>query len=148
MSNDKKRYKVGGSGIIHEVVDGEVIIIDIDTGAYYSLEGAGGRIWEDLSASATVGETVSDLLAHFDATAEEAEDAVHKLVLNLMENGLLVEADSNGTPRAAKNPPMATSGDKRPRLGSCELNKYTDMAEMLAIDPIHQVEETGWPNRN
>jgi hypothetical protein len=26
------------------------------------------------------------------------------------------------------------------------LTKYTDMKELLLLDPIHEVDETGWPN--
>jgi len=27
------------------------------------------------------------------------------------------------------------------------LERYTDMQELLLIDPIHDVDETGWPRR-
>jgi hypothetical protein len=26
------------------------------------------------------------------------------------------------------------------------LNKYTDMQDLLLLDPIHEVDERGWPN--
>ena|SRR6476660_8869681 len=29
-----------------------------------------------------------------------------------------------------------------------ELHKYTDMQELLLVDPIHEVAEEGWPFRN
>jgi hypothetical protein len=28
------------------------------------------------------------------------------------------------------------------------LHKYTDMEELLLLDPIHDVDETGWPNKS
>ena len=27
------------------------------------------------------------------------------------------------------------------------LQKYSDMQDLLLIDPVHEVDETGWPNR-
>jgi hypothetical protein len=27
-----------------------------------------------------------------------------------------------------------------------KLSKYTDMEDLLALDPIHEVDEMGWPN--
>ena len=27
------------------------------------------------------------------------------------------------------------------------LHRYTDMADFMLVDPIHEVEETGWPNQ-
>ena len=27
------------------------------------------------------------------------------------------------------------------------VDRYNDMRELLLLDPIHDVEETGWPNR-
>jgi hypothetical protein len=27
------------------------------------------------------------------------------------------------------------------------LNKYTDMQELLLLDPVHEVSEAGWPSK-
>ena len=37
---------------MHETMDGETILIHLETGAYYSLDGAGADTWELLAASA------------------------------------------------------------------------------------------------
>ena len=35
---------------------------------------------------------------------------------------------------------------KKPLFESPNLQKYTDMQAMLWLDPIYEVDETGWPN--
>ena len=35
-----------------------------------------------------------------------------------------------------------------PAFVTPELHKFTDMQELLLVDPIHEVTEEGWPLRN
>jgi hypothetical protein len=35
----------------------------------------------------------------------------------------------------------------RPVFGQPVLEKFTDMADLLLLDPIHEVGEAGWPQR-
>ncbi len=39
------------------------------------------------------------------------------------------------------DPEPATRDYEEPKLG-----KHTDMQELLLLDPVHEVGETGWPN--
>ena len=47
------RFAAAGSPIVHETLDGEVVIINLKTGTYYSLQGPGAAVWEALVAGAT-----------------------------------------------------------------------------------------------
>jgi len=35
---------------------------------------------------------------------------------------------------------------ERPPFTKPELHKFTDMQDLLLFDPIHEVDESGWPN--
>ena len=39
------RFKVNTPPVIHETLDGEVIVVNLDTGTYYSIPGTGAEIW-------------------------------------------------------------------------------------------------------
>jgi hypothetical protein len=39
----------------------------------------------------------------------------------------------------------ASNGHAKPSFNPPLLNKYSDMQELLLLDPIHDVDEAGWP---
>ena len=45
-----------GDQIVHETIDGETVVINLDSGSYYSLEGSGADLWSRLLA----GESLND----------------------------------------------------------------------------------------
>ena len=44
---------------------------------------------------------------------------------------------------------LVEAGRARPEIVglTADLGKYTDMQELLLLDPVHEVDEAGWPNR-
>jgi hypothetical protein len=131
------RYKVNEDALSHELIDGEVVIIQFDTGNYYSLAGSAATIWQRLVHSASS----SDLAALFTAAPPGAESEIAAFVNELVSEGL-VHSDPDATlaaPALPASPPGSTY--LKP-----ELNKYTDMQQLLLADPLHEVQETGWPH--
>ena len=43
-------FAVDRRRVVHETIDGEAILIHMETGFYYSLEGSGSEIWSGLVA--------------------------------------------------------------------------------------------------
>ena len=133
---NEQRYEVNRPEVVDESVDGEVLIVHLGTGNYYSARGSGEAIWQLFAA----GSTLSEVLAAINgsAPAADASTAVERFLGTLREEELL-------RPRSAEAPPV---GSAEPLSAFSEplLEKYTDMQELLLLDPIHDVEETGWPN--
>ena len=38
--------EINAPDVVHEVIDGEAIMINMTTGSYYSLDGVGAAVWE------------------------------------------------------------------------------------------------------
>ena len=53
-----------------------------------------------------------------------------------------VAFSASDEPSASSSPSVATG---RLAFEAPVLAKYTDMAQLLVLDPIHDVDETGWP---
>ena len=142
-------FEVDGRRVVYETIDGELILIDMDTGFYYSLEGAGLEIWDGLVAGRAPGEIAERLRARYEAPADAIEDAVSALVDQLQKEGLLEEACGPRPPGPAAATPRSANGaaSVRQAFDAPELRRYTDMADFMLVDPIHEVDETGWPNR-
>ncbi len=136
-------YRVDTENIMHETMDGEVVVVNLDTGAYYSFDGVGEFIWDELSKQAWRLEDMTSLVASsYEGEKEEIADGVGKFFADL-RGEKLITADENAVPAAAAD---AAGTGKTGSFAAPELQKYTDMETLLLADPIHEVESDGWPN--
>ena len=69
-------YRINSPSVIHETIDDEVVIINLDKGHYYSLDGCGSDIWLGL----TGGATPAAIAATFAGDEVEIAQAVDALV--------------------------------------------------------------------
>jgi len=124
--------------VVHETIDGETIVIDLATGTYYSLEGSGAELWAAAAAGHPPATSVPALAArHADPAGATAE--LEQFVDRLVEEGLLVES-----PGSSADLPLAV--DREAPYVPPALSVYTDMQAFLLADPLHDVEEAGWPH--
>jgi hypothetical protein len=135
-------FRLPGTHIVAESVDGEALIINLDTGSYYSAEGTADAIWSLLSQGVSVEETTARLEKAWDAKAGLIAASVREMALEFAAEGLLIPGTSEDQARAVP----ATSPAARSPFVAPELRKYTDMQELLVLDPVHEVDEEGWPN--
>ena len=138
-----ERFRVNTPKVVHETIDGEVVIIHLDTGCYYSLDGVGAVIWDRLDHGATVGETGAWLGQHYPAAQVEAAGLVVRLAGELQTEDLIVPLNDPSPAAAERAEPGAPlPASFQPPV----LRKHTDMQDLLLLDPIHEVDETGWPS--
>ena len=133
-------FRVNTPPVIHQTLDGEVIVVNLDTGTYYSITGSGTEIWAALAGGASRA-AVADALRERYAATPDAEDAVDEFVDLLVDEKLLEPVDDAVTAEPFE-PPAGSAEFVPPRL-----ERYTDMQDLLMLDPIHDVDEQGWPNR-
>lgn len=130
----EKIYSLKSSDVVSEVIHGEAIIIDMTTGCYYSMDGTACQIWEWLMEDSISPRRIAE---HFDADAGEIISELTAFLDELVEEKLLLcreaveEASSGNDTKVTYVKPV--------------LNKYTDMENLLLMDPIHDVGDQGWP---
>lgn len=129
-------YRIG-SKITHELLEGEVIAIHFDTGAYYSLRGSAARIWECLAASAGNAPAIA---ATFEGDASEVGNAVDVFLRSLAEEGLIDEQSAS-----SKSVELDNTVAKLP-FETPVFERFEDMRDLLLADPIHEVDDEGWPH--
>ncbi len=138
-------YRVNQPSVISDMIDGEVIIINMDSGTYFSLLSTGVEIWQLIQVGAAVDQIHTILASRYSAGPDEISSALADL-LNKLESEHLIapleEKKGDADIQAVLNFP--TTSEKQP-FAQPVLEKYTDMAELLLLDPIHDVNETGWP---
>jgi len=70
------------------------------------------------------------------------DDAVRDFTARLLEEGLIVPAPADNPGSPLPVPERSSVGFSTPTM-----SVYTDMEDLLLLDPIHDVDETGWPVR-
>lgn len=155
-------YRINEPTVIHQTIGGETVIIHLTSGLYYSLEGCGAEIWERLSGSdASVDAVAADLGGRFPADLGRIAEDVPAFVARLVEEDLLVPrpasdhaAASPGAPAGAAGPALpgalslaAAPADPPATYQSPRVARYDDLQDLLLLDPIHAVDEAGWPER-
>jgi hypothetical protein len=128
-------YRINTPKIIHQVFDTEVVIVNLETGTYYSVRGSGIDLWQAIDA----GISSENLGQQFNGTADPAKIA--GFIAELEREQLI----SSQIEASATN--SSTLGVRKPFVEPL-IEKFTDMREMLLIDPIHELDEGGWPKRN
>ena len=140
---DNQRFRVNTPTVTHETIDGEAVLINLDSGNYYSLVEAGSLIWALVDRGASASE-VHDLLQQtYQGNATEIDRGVQELLTQLQQENLIVPVDGAAADLSDVMP--STNGHEKPSFNAPLLNKFSDMQELLLLDPIHDVDEAGWP---
>lgn len=129
---------LSSTSIVSEVIDGEAIIMDMRSGSYYSTEGVGALIWDALQAGANRQELAAAIARAFPSEVDAEADA-SRFIDTLLASGLL--APSNNA-AASLLPDFGSVAYKAPALSS-----HDDLRDLILLDPIHDVDDTGWPTR-
>lgn len=136
------RYRPSGPPVLHETIDHETIIVNLEIGTYYSLNPAGTSIWSGFDRGASVEEIVEVLAQQSGADAGIVQRGVSAFVEQLLAEKLLVACE--GEPEASE---PVTDWPDGLRFEPPALSTYTDMQELLLLDPVHDVGVGGWPQR-
>jgi hypothetical protein len=134
-----ERFDVDPRRVVHETIDGETILIQLETGTYYSLAGCGPEMWTLLAAGFCEEEVIAEMQRRYPGDPHEVGAASTRLVADLVREQLLVAA-------AGPGPATLPAGTPGETFEAPVLKKYTDMEYFLLLDPIHEVDEAGWPN--
>lgn len=136
-------FAVRAPDVVHETIDGETVIIDMASGAYYRLEEAAARAWLRLMQGVTAADLCADLGTAFAAPAGEIERAVDAFLAGLEEVGLIERRAA--APAAAAQPADGAPAGARAPFPGLAIHRFTDLQELLFLDPVHEVDENGWP---
>lgn len=135
-------FVVRTPAVIHERLDDEVIAIDLERGIYYAMVGSAADIWTSFTTPATADAVADALAPRYRLDAGAIRDEVHKFVARLQDERLLVAVEVDGAGEVG----ATIDGTPGGRWATPELEAYDDIADLVLLDPIHQVDEAGWPH--
>lgn len=139
-----ERFHVSNPNLIHDNIQGEVILLNLDTGTYYQVQGAGVWVWNLLAAGVSLPEIAAHLTRRYPNDAPAIESGLGQFVHDLEQEQIIAPLNSDA-PAPAIPPAMDPAQPSDSNFQAPVLLKYTDMQSLLLLDPIHDVDTPGWP---
>ncbi|MBL6750791.1 MAG: PqqD family protein [Nevskia sp.] len=133
-------FRVSGS-IVHEKFDDETVIVNLDSGCYYNLQGCADRVWTLVAAGCSEPVIVEEICRGYEGSPALMTAATLGFLNHLAIEQLVERCEGEGA--AA---PAAGASAASPFVVPV-LQKFTDMEELLRLDPIHEVDKLGWPSK-
>jgi hypothetical protein len=124
-------FSASGPEVIFENFGDEMVIANLESGFFYSLDGSGADIWNALVAGRTGRQFAAASKADIGGGAAE----VARFIAELRNEGLLVQ-----TARPANLDPISVAAFAPPSI-----QKFDDLQDLLLVDPIHEASPAGWP---
>lgn len=141
MTAGGSAFTIRSPGVVHDTIDGETLVINLETGSYYTLDGAAASAWQALAGGATQAELTEVVAGALGVDPDTAAAPVASLLTQLLDSGLVCPVPGGSAEVAS---PTADAVAALPGLA---LRSYDELQELLLIDPIHEVDDAGWPNR-
>jgi hypothetical protein len=120
-----------------EVLEEEVVALNVETGIYISMRGLCAALWHDLEA----GHPVEMLAEHAQQQGDRAE-RVTEFADQVRRHGLMRVS----APRPAVGG-FASTEMLRGGTQETLFEVYDDMQDLILSDPVHDVDDAGWPAR-
>jgi len=135
---------VNGPQVISETVGGETIIVNLASGHYFNLQGTAVDVWAGIAQAESTEQIVARLASRYAAGEGEIENAVDALLAELQAAELVVpDGDGDSAPALAEAP---SNGTELPPFTPPTVAQYTDMQDIILLDPVHEVDAQGWPH--
>lgn len=135
-------FRLNQPNVVGEEFEGEVVAVNLESGVYFSLVGSGADIWKRLTMGATDLDTlVATLKRTYDCNGVDVRADVAQFLTELVDRDLIVAHDS---PAAVVGSDTVDLTDPRP-YEAPKVEAFNDLQDILLLDPIHDVDEAGWP---
>jgi hypothetical protein len=137
------RWQINSPSVAGEILDGELIIMNQASGKYFTSTGIGPAIWQCIDAGMPRPAMLNAVAESCGMPEDLIAVDIAAFVCSLVSEGLIVEASASAGASPIEAPRIGHLSYEKPALSS-----YSDMQDLLLLDPIHDVSEEGWPVRS
>jgi hypothetical protein len=126
-----QRLEIRSGDVAAKEIDGEILVMNVSNGMYYSLQGVGAVTWRLLADGYSLRQAAGALADGWHEDGSRTLSDVMALAIRLVDEGLVSVASAPVSQDEASVSADSTSISYAPP----ELNSYSDMADLLALDP-------------
>jgi len=134
-------FRINNPKIVNETIDGEVVIINFESGNYYSSNTFGCEIWSLIEQQRSIEEIIKIVKNRYTSSELNLSETVQTFLAELEREQLIVPANRE----ESSSLELQEHPQKRAITSPPQLHKFKDMQELLLLDPIHDVDTAGWP---
>jgi hypothetical protein len=138
-------YRANSPSVISEAMDQEFVIINLESGCYYSLNVSASLVWTQIIKQSSRQQIIDNFGSIYSLDTTTAEENVTSLIATLLAENLIVIDDTAGN--SDTNPDLPEPPSAVPTWQIPLVEKFSDMQDMLLLDTIHEVSEAGWPHK-
>ena len=131
--------------VTHERLDDDVIAIHLETGMYYAFDGVAADCWAAVAAGTSVDEIADALVGRFALDGAAARSDVAEFVAGLTAEQLVVDATDPSADDVAAWVAAYANDARAITYTAPTVQRYDDLDDLLMLDPIHEVDDAGWP---
>jgi len=136
----KLRFTIFDRNIISDVFGDEAVLVNLETGVYFSLRASAAQIWIRLQNNYSVDEIIADLLNVYLVNHDELLQQTNAFVQQLIDKQLIKLSDIGEKQNIAIH-----QNEQKLAFSAPILEVFSDMQEILLLDPVHDVDKAGWP---
>jgi hypothetical protein len=137
-------YECNAPDVIFENFGDETVLLHLESGKYFSLNPSAMYFWELLCEGVAPREISTHVAARYNGSADSAAltRGFDALLVEMLSEKLLRPSPNRRALAAAETAPAKLPEVFQPPA----ISTYDDVAELLALDPVHDVGEEGWPH--
>ena len=135
------QYRSNGPRFVDESLDGEALIMDMVTGTYYTCLGPATVAWDALKRGVEPGEVAAMIATMYGVDLAGVERDVDAFVAELVREEMLVTRAATPAREPVEPPPPPAAPYEPMRI-----ERYTDLADLILLDPVQDVSGAGWPH--
>ena len=141
-------FKVKTPDVVFEIYDTEIVLINLDNGNYYSITDTAAEIFDSITQDRSKDDIINKIINKYEGEIGEIVTSIDSFLKALLKDDLIIQEEKNIGNSPFQNEKITTWNTEEEKLlfKPPVLNRYTDMQDLLLLDPIHEVDETGWPN--
>jgi hypothetical protein len=94
----RQTFRINTPAVVSEIFDDEIVIIHLESGAYYSLDQSGADIWKLLQQGADLAEINTRLSAAYSVSPDEMAQIVPQFVKELTQEQLIIPTPTSPQP--------------------------------------------------
>jgi hypothetical protein len=129
--------------VMSEILDGEAVIIDLASGRYHAAVGVAATVWEGVLCGHSFDQIMVEVHRAHTGVPDNASHAVKSFIVELVENGLAIPSTDALSASDTRSLTLSAPTPWSPPV----LESHDDLADLMLIDPVHDVSELGWPNK-
>lgn len=78
--------------VVFEVLEGEAVVLNLETGIYFTLNPVGTRIWQLIEEHGDLAKVRESMISEYEVGEEALDRDIEALMRELVEKGLVVSA--------------------------------------------------------